>query len=168
MANHIFLSGHGGWEPSQGYTQVPRGCKVHFYTHFAKNLITGMEYKILEGTYNNIERTIDEFMMCPNMLLSEQEESWTQASRAALARRNDPDCVLLPAPSEGFTLNQLFSAWADAGLDSAEFHWLACQTLKLRQVGGRNFGLNAGDFAHENTNPGRYRIRKAGGQFEWI
>ena len=45
MARKIFLSGHGGWEPSQGYTKLPKGCKIHFYTHFAKNMMTGMEHQ---------------------------------------------------------------------------------------------------------------------------
>ena len=60
MAN-IFISAHGALKPAFGYTKVPRGVTVVFYTHFAKNLITGMEYKVLEGSYLENDRSITEF-----------------------------------------------------------------------------------------------------------
>lgn len=169
MTQHFFLSGHGGWVPSQGYAQVPKGCKVHFYTHFAKNLITGMEHKILSGSYNTIERTIEEFRVCPNMRLSPQPDDWTETAERKLATRNDPDCHLIVCdPGEPVTLDELFEEFSDQELgDGAEFHWLACQTLSLAQVGGRQHGLNAGDFRHE-LKPGRYRIKNSDGTFSWI
>ncbi|MDX2151854.1 MAG: hypothetical protein SFV54_14035 [Bryobacteraceae bacterium] len=168
MAKHVFLSGHGGWKPSQGYTNVPKGCKIHFYTNFAKNLITGMEYQILEGTYNTIDRTIEEYKSCPDMRLSAQDDSWTKKSEASLAKRNDSNCVLLPSPPGGLLLSELFKLWNDSQLPGVEFHWLACQTLGLSQVGGRQYGLNAGDFRHDTSQPGRYRIHQTGGGFSWI
>jgi len=168
MSRHIFLSGHGGWKPDQGYTQVPKGCRIHFYTNFAKNLITGMEYQILEGTYNTIDRTIEEYMSCPNMKLSAQDGSWTTKSENSLAKRNDPNCLLLPSPPEGITLAELFKGWTENSLPGVDFHWMACQTLGLNKVGGRSFGLNAGDFAHDRSRPGRYRITLTGNTFKWI
>ncbi|HBY60253.1 MAG TPA: hypothetical protein DEH78_10545 [Solibacterales bacterium] len=168
MAKHVFLSGHGGWKPGQGYTTVPRGCRIHFYTHFAKNLITGMEHKILDGSYNTIDHTVEEYKSCPNLRLSHQEDSWTQKSQAKLATRGDPNCILLPSPPTGFSLAELFQEWNDSQLPGVEFHWLACQTLGLKQVGGRQFGLNAGDFSHASGSPGRYRIKDVGGKFTWI
>ena len=167
----VFLSGHGGWTPQQGYTQVPKGCKINFYTHFAKNLITGMEYKILEGSYNEIERTIEEYKQCPNMKLSGQEASWTQKSKDKLKGRTDIDWALLTPPEKGFySLSSVFKYFAEKR-ESVEFHWMACQTLGLKQVGGRGFGLNAGDFAHDPSTPAQFRITKqqdGGTVYEWI
>ena len=166
-----FLSGHGGWTAAQGYVQVPKGCKVHFYTNFAKNLITGMEYMILEGTYTEIDRTIDEYHQCPNMKLSSQDKSWTDKSSAKLKARKDIDWALVTAPAgKSVTLNDVFEYYKQKN-QVAEFHWLACQTLGLQQVGGWKFGLNAGDFAHDASKPAQYRItqKKADGGtiFQW-
>lgn len=167
----IFLTGHGGWKPSQGYTKVPKGCKINFYTHFAKNLITGMEYKILEGSYADIERTINQFMTCPNMVLSGQDVSWTEASKKRLKGRQDIDWGLITPPVKGrHQLSQIF-AYFEKKQEEVEFHWMACQTLQLRQVGGRAFGLNAGDFAHDPTTPAQFRIKKVttgGTVYEWM
>jgi hypothetical protein len=168
MSKHIFLSGHGGWKPKNGYTQVPKGCQINFYTNFAKNLITGMEHQILAGTYNTIDRTIAEYKSCPNMQLSEQPDDWTTTAKAKLALRNDPNCLLLESPHEGIALADLFEAWTTGNLPGVEFHWLACQTLGLKPVGGRASGLNAGDFSHDQSKPGRYRIKKVGDGFDWI
>lgn len=166
MAKQVFLSGHGGWKPAQGFTQVPRGCRVHFYTDFAKNLITGMEYRILNGSWTTISRTVQEFMSCPDMLLSPQDATWTARSRRELAARNDPNCFLLVAPPGGRRLSEIFrNVKAGVGYD---FHWMACQTLGLTKVGGRAHGLNAGDFAHDPTKPGRYQITNASGAIEWM
>ena len=165
----IFLSGHGGWTPSQGYTEVPKGCKINFYTHFAKNLITGMEYKILDGSYTEVERTIGEFNQCPNMVLSGQEASWTERSKAKLKNRNDIDWGLITPPEHGrYSLSQIFSYYGKKQ-ESVELHWMACQTLGLKQVGGRSLGVNAGDFAHDHTRPAQFRIKKIGaGGTEYI
>lgn len=138
MAKQVFLSGHGGWKPKNGFTQVPKGCKINFYTSFAKNLITGMEYMILEGTYTTVDRTIDQFMSCPNMQLSAQPDDWTRTSKEKLATRHDADCILLPSPPGGLSLAGLFELWMHEDLPPVEFHWLACQTRGLKQVGGRS------------------------------
>jgi len=168
MPIQLFLSGHGGWKPVNGYTQVPKGCSITFYTNFAKNLITGMEYQILAGTYHESDRTIREYMSCPNMQLSAQDDDWTQKSRSELAKRHDANCVLFESPPDGLALADLFEAWVGQNLPAVDFHWMACQTLQLKKVGGRAFGLNAGDFAHDPSRPGRYRITLVDGTYRWI
>jgi hypothetical protein len=161
MATHVFLSGHGGWSPRDGWVMVPKGCRIHFYTHFAKNMITGMEYMILSGQYTDIDRTIEEYKQCPNMVLSHQEDSWTQKSLEKLQVRNDIQWSLITPPNGRFRLGQIFDYWSTRN-EEAEFHWMACQTLSLKQVGGRKFGLNAGDFSHDTSMPGKYRVTTQG------
>ena len=164
----IFLSGHGGWTPKQGYTSVPKGCKINFYTHFAKNLITGMEYQILEGKYTEIERTIDEFNQCPNMILSGQEASWTERSKNKLKHRNDIDWGLITPPEHGrYALSQIF-AYYEKKQEAVELHWMACQTLGLKSAGGSAVGVNAGDFAHDSSKPAQFRISKVGTGTQYI
>jgi hypothetical protein len=167
MAIEVFLSGHGGWKPANGYTTVPKGCSIAFYTNFAKNLITGMEYKILEGSWTQTDRVIEEFKSCPNMLLSKQDADWTERSRKMLNLRNDPTAKLLTTPTS-IDLSDFFEYWVKKGAGPANFHWMACQTLQLKQSGGRNVGLNAGDFAHDPSQPGRFRLSGAGNVDQWI
>jgi hypothetical protein len=167
----VFLSGHGGWTPKQGYTNVPKGCKINFYTNFAKNLITGMEYQILDGSYTNIDRTINEYMQCPNMLLSGQDKSWTDKSKERLKNRNDIDWALITPPEKGRHMLSSIFAYFETKSEAVEFHWLACQTLQLKQVGGRAHGLNAGDFAHDPSQPAQFRITTTGNGgtvYTWI
>lgn len=175
----IFLSGHGGWKPADGYVQVPKNCRVHFYTYFAKNLMTDMEYQILRGEYTAIDRTIEEHSKCPNMRLYPQEQGWTVRAKDELKKRHDDNCLVFSMPEElpdrstpykkGVRLRwvfDFFERWL-VHEGGAEFHWMACQTLQLKQVGGRAHGLNAEDFAHHLNTPGRYRIHIAGNVISW-
>nr|WP_156799106.1 hypothetical protein [Gemmatimonas aurantiaca] len=171
MAN-MFLSGHGGWKPAFGYVQVPRGVSVAFYTHFAKNLITGMEYKILDGSYTTVDRVIGEYSQCPNMQISGQEAAWTTKSESKLNKAywGDKSMVIGVPEGQNGKLQEFFdllSKTMNRG-DTCTIHWLACSTLQLSQVGGRNHGLNAGDFKHDPNSQGRYRIRNPDGSFLWI
>ncbi len=168
---HLFLSGHGGWKPDYGYTKVPRGVSVYFYTHFAKNLMTGMERQILAGTFTKNDRIITEFSQCPNMKISGQPDDWTTTAENALNKShwgNDSTVVGVPEGEEA-NLSELFDAFSGDMRQGDEvcIHWIACSTLQLKQVGGRAMGLNAGDFQH-NPGNGRYRIRNPDGSFRWI
>jgi hypothetical protein len=173
MAKHLFVSGHGGWKPDYGYTQVPRGMQVNFYTHFAKNLMTGMEYKILAGTYTEKDRSIGEYCQCPNMRVSGQPDDWTTKSEASLSTAfwGDKAAVLGVPQGDSAHLSDLFSEIGghmrnEGVTETIEVHWLACSTLQLKQVGGAAFGLNADDFGHHTDKAGRYRIT-AGNKHIW-
>ena len=36
MPAKVVIGGHGGWTPADGYTKVPKGCSIAFYTEFSK------------------------------------------------------------------------------------------------------------------------------------
>ncbi len=171
---NLFLSGHGGWKPSFGYTQTPRGVSVVFYTHFAKNLMTDMEDKILQGSYTQSERVIGEFSTCPNMEISGQPAAWTANSESKLNRAywgNDAQVFGVPDGEEA-NLDELFTDLTKkmSQGDTLTLHWLACSTLELNPQGGKAFGVNAEDFQHHARKPGRgrYRIEKVDGTYTWI
>lgn len=158
----VFLSGHGGWTPDKGYTAVPAGCKINFYTDFAKLLMTDMEYQILDGTYSDVERTIEEFKQCPNMTLYAQATSWTEESKKRLQSRNDIDWALVTlGGNKRIQLSSVFKYFANKQ-ENAEFHWLACQDLGLKAVGGQDHGVNACDFKHHDDAPARFRVTQFG------
>ncbi|MGO4880104.1 MAG: putative adhesin [Bryobacteraceae bacterium] len=63
-----YIIGHGGWSPGDGFSQVPAGCKIFFYTEFGKTLSGHESDDLIEGTFNRgASRTVDEFKMAPNM-----------------------------------------------------------------------------------------------------
>ena len=170
---HVFLSGHGGWHPKLGYTKVPAGCSVNFYTHFAKLLITGMEYRILRGDYNQVESNFPQFSMVPNMKLYGQPEAWTQKSENELqsnAWGANAMIYALDDEDDETTLSEIFAEINENPRlpEDLEFHWLACSEVQLRKAGGADIGFNAGDFNHDRGSGGRYRNQSRRGTWKDI
>ncbi len=173
---HIFLSGHGGWTPSDGFTKVPARCAVHFYTHFAKLLMTDMEEKILRGKWTHAERSHGAFMTVPNMTLYGQPADWTKNAKKRLNRSvwgNDAEILAAPNEDDQINLSELFDLLTEEGPlpEDLNFHWLCCSHVSLKEAGGADIGFNASDFVH---NPkyqglsGRYRNENKKGVFKPI
>jgi len=47
----IFLCGHGGWSPADGYAKVPARSSLTFYTQNVKLLKGGDDYAVIQGTF---------------------------------------------------------------------------------------------------------------------
>lgn len=161
MPTTVFLHGHGNWAPSMGYTTVPKGCTISFYTHFAKLLNGSMVEQILDNNYiGELERTIGPFGTVPNLRLS----SLTQAQRDWAIQKADASGLLLvtlPAapPNHRMSLEELM-AWCVENIGSElDFRWLCCQSLSLTQTGGRALGLNASDRTVQEGHRGEYLLR---------
>ena len=168
MTKKYFLSGHGGWAPEDGYTPLPKGCKAVFYTDFAKCLMTDMEYLILAGTYNKVERVVEEYKMCPNMKLYPQDDGWTTRSSNELAKRADKtDVYLVTVPSE-MLLSDVIKDLIGPNDTDVEFHWMACQALGLKSAGGAALGVNACDFIHTPNGKRRFRLDLPNGTQRWV
>ncbi len=168
---HVFLSGHGGWTPQFGYTTVPRGMAVYFYTHFAKALAIGMEELILTGAYTATDRIIGEFLQCPNMRLSGQPAAWTALSEASLNKDfwGEKSVVFGMPEKKRFHLSGFLAGAAGAMQpgDQVAVHWMACSSLQLNPVGGAALGVNAADLRHDTQN-GHYRITNPDDTFRWL
>ena len=167
----LFLCGHGGWKPSFGYVQTPRGVSVVFYTHFAKDLMTSMSDQILEGSYTQTDRVIGEFSMCPNMQVSGQPDDWTTRDEAKLNKAHwGNDAQVLGVPKgERAKLDELFDGLTKrmSQGDTLILHWIACSHLRLNPQGGEAFGVNAADYQHQKK-PGRFRIDNVDGTITWV
>lgn len=173
---HIFLSGHGGWTPSSGFTKMPARCSLHFYTHFAKLLMTDMETKILAGSWRTVERSHGPYMTAPNMTLYGQPAAWTQRAEKALDHGvwgADATILALPDEDDEATLSELFEEMIKAGPleEDVHFHWLCCSHVDLKPAGGADVGFNASDFVHNSGYQGlsgRYRNENQRGVFKPI
>lgn len=172
-SNKVFLHGHGSWAPDMGYTQVPKGCSVSFYTHFAKLLNATMVKQILGGTYTGeLDRTLDAFKTVPNVRMSSltpgqvaNAGKWFSGAGAIVH--------MLPAspPTMRKTLEELMGECIQAYGPDIDFHWLCCQSLRLAQVGGRELGLNASDRTAQVGHEGYYLFKwKEGGvaKQKWV
>jgi hypothetical protein len=168
LATKIFLHGHGTWKPDMGYTQVPKGCSIVFYTHFAKLLNATMVRQILGGTYvqnaeeleGRIDRRIGQYKTAPNLRISsltagqlQNAHRWFSGTGAILHT--------LPAapPVVRRNLDALMDECIQAYGEDLEFHWLCCQALGLTRVGGRALGVNASDRTAQVGREGYYLFK---------
>lgn len=169
--HNIFLAGHGNWFPNYGFTQVPKGCKIHFYTEFAKTLNRRMSLTIETGEYREILRTVDEYKMCPNLRLSTQQASWSKDDVEAVEQRNEPNCSVVfcetVVPNSRFVHLETIFEYVDRVYRNCrheiliEFHWIACLTAQASS-GSYNraaliIGRNVDDFGLSKfADKGRY------------
>jgi hypothetical protein len=173
---NVFLSGHGGWHPNQGYAKVPANCTVYFYTHFAKLLMTGMERQILRGEYKQVERTHTEFNMVPNMKLYGQPEAWTKSAEENLSEAawgKSSTIIALDDEDDETTLSEIFAELNEGPRvpEELHFHWLCCSHVGLKSAGGADIGFNASDFNHNKNYQGiagRYRNQNKRGVYKAI
>jgi len=159
----IFLHGHGGWKPTDGYTEVPRNSSVTFYTHFAKLLNATMAYPILGNTYTNQhERVIEQYKLVPDMVLSNLTVGQRQTATNIFSGGGGRNLYMLPAsPPRRVTLSALMKWFREKVSDDVmlQFHWIACQQLGLKAVGGGEFGVNASDRSNQVGHEGEYLLK---------
>jgi hypothetical protein len=137
-----FLTGHGGWNPGDGYFGLPAGTTVTFYTDNAKLMLASDVYKIVEGSYKQEPVQIIEGMKsCQNMTLYPDDESEIPPTIAAL--NNNPlgskcDALNVDQPTK---LKDIVAAFP-----GSDFVWACCRDLSLKPAGNniaRDAGVNA-------------------------
>jgi hypothetical protein len=126
----VFLIGHGNWYPSDGFTTVPAGTSITFYTQNAKLLHKSVALKIVDGTTTfEPDGTHGPFRTIPNMTLSFFSDEDNQEFRDR-AKKRDGGYTLFFAPKGGkVKLSELFQRSEFIG---KELIWLACRSLDLK------------------------------------
>jgi hypothetical protein len=165
MALQIFLDGHGKWDlgylKSQGqpaYTQMPKGCTVHFYIHASKTMMPRDVRNILKGVHTQEpESTIRPFMNAPNMKLSHlgsgdfrgDTNDFETGKRSGRVPR---DAVLVNPPRR-ITLQDAVASIRRSfpNVPELEFHWICCRasSLTATELGGAA-GMNARELLYRN------------------
>lgn len=174
MATLIYLHGHGSWAPSMGFTDVPKGCSLSFYTHFAKLLNQTMVAQILNNSFaGTLDRTIGEFKKAPNCRMSSltaDQKDW--ATQQAQGKGYRLLTLQAAPPVVRMDLAQLLDHCRSKYQGELDIRWLCCQSLSLKQVGGRGLGLNASDRTAQAGHEGEYlfKWKDAGGaeQAKWV
>jgi hypothetical protein len=133
----VFLAGHGSWTIKDGYTTVPKGCSIDFYTDNAKNMFTTDMFSIVAGTYASAaSSTVGEFKTCPNYRLYPDN-----TNSAALQNNIEANATLyMTNQVAGEKLSDIIGRYP-AG---TQFVWCCCRYNDLKEAGGKSVGVNAG------------------------
>jgi len=156
MAKTIYLCGHGGWKPDNGFFNLPKGCTISFIVHHAKCLYTTDMFRVCRGTWPNPPfDTIKEYKACPNMTWS-VDEAWKKKKCEDELALNGKHGSGSPAniifPSKTKTLKEFFEnnlpyLRSDITLHGRlDFIWNCCTALELTptELGGK-IGVNAAE-----------------------
>jgi hypothetical protein len=140
----IFLTGHGGWKPKDGFFSLPAKTRVVFYTENAKLMFASDVRLIVAGKYPHApNQVVEEFMNCQDMTLYPDDESEINPTLSALMNNPDRDlCDVVRV-----TQPTLMSAIVTKN-PGHEFVWTCCRDLSMKSTPGddslaRDIGLNA-------------------------
>jgi len=140
----VFLTGHGGWTPSNGFFALPAKTRVVFYTENAKLMFASDVRLIVAGKYpHRPDQVVEEFKNCQNMTLYPDDDSEINPTLSALMTnpdRENCDVLRVNAPT---TLSTIVMAHP-----GHEFVWACCRDLSLSSTPGndtraRDMGMNA-------------------------
>lgn len=146
-----YLAGHGQWNLRDGYTEVPAGCTITFYTEFSKNLFTADMKAIIGGTFAGTPKLVVwEYRSCPNYVLSGDSVSLA-ACQQLLTGRNDPNLGLIMFATGERKLSDLFADYK-ARSAHTDFIWCACRYTSLHDAGGKAVGVNAAQGTYGDRN----------------
>ena len=134
----VFFFGHGGWDPrgaSTGFTPVPRGTTLRFYTE--ANALMTLDYglKLIRGEPDagEPEQTFREFQQCPDMTLYPAQEFHGHVVQAA--RASGANVVVTNAPVK---ISQVLQQHA-----GSDIVWIACRALEMQGTAlGQQAGIN--------------------------
>lgn len=174
MAFRMYLCGHGSWRPNDGYVTVPRNCKVIFYGHFAKTVLSNDTEDLVAGRVTREPHTThNEFMSCPNMTLSPTSQPIIERKFQHFEQNPNKNDQLLYFTAERTNLGKLFDAdslfmedlRALAGTHKkVELVWSCCRSVTLtnHRAMADEIGWNAIDRFSKGVFKTRYKKRGSG------
>jgi len=151
VATKCFLAGHGSWSTKDGYTAVPKGCTLTFYTKNAKNMFTSDMFAVIEGSFTGEpDQVVGSYGSVPNLRLFPD-----LANEGACKAKCPADAIVyMHQYSGGYTLADIFRIIKPG--DAYDFVWACCRFNDLTDVGGKDMGVNAAEGVNQ------YYFNKAG------
>lgn len=162
MAKVIVFSGHGAWDPNDGYATVPRNCSIEFYTEANRTLsdALGGDLDVGNGAGHTPDQFGGPFSSVPNMRL--YEPTGLNIITPSLAydvthigagtppvhpTRHLQVQLSFGSYPNGLTLAELFIELDEVVRRSAtdvKFIWAACRETGLRPTTlGQQIGFNS-------------------------
>ena len=152
----VIFSGHGSWNPDDGFIQVPKGARFVAFTEHMKTLSDGLGGKIeslgsLLGTLPQPDSEFAQYMNMPNYTLHPPYDPPLNIQRLTNnAQRNSNIWqIVLNRTSPSVTLKKLYP-WIEKRLpdkivrNGIDYFWACCRAVDFkREVGGEAIGVNA-------------------------
>ena len=151
MGPRVFFAGHGSWAAKDGYTTVPKNCTMTFYTKNAKNMFTTDMFAVIDGTFKGSpDQVVASYGSIPNLRL------FPDLANEGACKKKCPagSIVYMHRQPNGFTLEQIFRVFDQD--TSYDFVWACCRFNDLKDVGGKDLGVNAAEGVNQ------YYFNKAG------
>jgi len=141
----VFLAGHGGWSPKDGYTQITRGSTFRFFTQNAKLMLGTDVFKIIENpdTYMDSDSLIGEYRNVQNMTLYPDDPGYLLQNDAAEKKAKLSGRKVhvfytqragIKSPSNmklAVVIPLIVKAASKAGFSGCDFNWVCCRDLSL-------------------------------------
>lgn len=138
----LFIAGHGAWDISNGYTCVPRGCSISFYTEFSKSMFSRDMIEIMSGTYRGtIQQRVEEYKACPNYTIHPDPDKY-QGSHYIVNQRGNNYRLLMNGGGPPTTLSEIFYGLSQNNIQ-LDMVFCTCRNTMLKDRGGRSVGFNA-------------------------
>lgn len=135
----VYLAGHGSWDIKEGgFTTVPKGVCVSFYTDSNKNMFTTDMFSLISGTYSGeVRQLYREGSQVPNYTLYPDTQNEPQC-RQLIKDRHDRDFgLLMVIGGQTSNLKKLMSIMGPG----TNVIWACCRGSELTRVGGRTVGV---------------------------
>ena len=129
MAN-IFVFGHGGWKPADGYTVIPAGTSVKFYTEANKLMSVAFATQLITGQAPGAQPDLEAgpFRSVQNMRLYPAPEFHSAVQNAVHQAGGAAGQIKIVDKAGGVTLEALL-----AQLKGNDVTWIACRALSMNR-----------------------------------
>lgn len=157
----LFIAGHGEWHISNGYTYLPKGCSISFYTEFSKAMFSLDMVEILKGTYRgNIQQKIEQFNICPNYTIHPDPTKYLGCHEIINQRDTSSYHLIMNGDGPPMTLSSIFNSLTLNNIQ-LDMIFCTCRNTMLRDTGARSIGFNAaqGTWGDRDYN-GRFTLTK--------
>ena len=134
---NVFVFGHGGWTPNDGYAQVPANTSISFFTEANRLMSVDFAVKLMSGTAGVVEpdMQVGAFRSVQNMRLYPAPEFHGQVLQAISLAGANVQVRIVQNPA-GVRLQTLLTE-----LKGNDITWIACRALQLKVVQTRIGGV---------------------------
>ncbi len=126
----IFVFGHGGWAPNDGYTQVPPKTSVRFFTEGNRLMSVDFAVRLMSGNAPGAQPDMEAsaYRSVQNLRLYPAPEFHGEVQHAIALAGGGVQVRIVQDPN-GVTLARLL-----AELKGNNITWIACRALGLHKV----------------------------------
>ena len=129
MAN-VFVFGHGAWKPGDGFTVVPAGTSVKFYTESNKLMSVAFATELMTGQAPGARPDMEAgaFRSVQNMRLYPAPEFHAAVQHAIQVAGGAAGQIKIVSNAGGVTLQTLLEQ-----LKGNDVTWIACRALGMKR-----------------------------------